>query len=230
MSETKVTDSPKRWLQISLATGPTDRELARVGISAAYRSLGLKEPSKWIWLDSPLQGAILAAMLANDSDEEICVKFRHQITTIKNSVNSVNESIFDDIQAAQTLIRDILRLDDHVLFLTAVPAKTLSKVATKVLKQVKMKLTKPKVGMHELVVRQALQARYGSFDSFNLVGHEMLLQCELLGHILAAQATGWWWPFKEVVIVTERPNLITPQAIIYPDDWRIKRWHPGGDV
>ena len=47
----------ERWVRIGLATGPTDRELARAGVTMAYREAGLKPPREWIWLESPLQGA-----------------------------------------------------------------------------------------------------------------------------------------------------------------------------
>ena len=58
----------ERWLRIGLATGPSDRELARAGIEAAYQSAGLGPP-QLVWLDSPMRGAIGAAMLAQVGDQ-----------------------------------------------------------------------------------------------------------------------------------------------------------------
>ncbi|HEY9787505.1 MAG TPA: hypothetical protein V6D17_19105 [Candidatus Obscuribacterales bacterium] len=59
---------------------------------------------------------------------------------------------------------------------------------------------------------------------------------ELGGFLMMAQSCGWWWPFEDICIATERPKLISVDAqgrlhygkgpaILYPDHWRICAWH-----
>ena len=49
-------------------------------------------------------------------------------------------------------------------------------------------------------------------------------------------AIGWWWPLRDVAVLTERPTELhrdadgrlhadTGTAIVYPDGWRLHRHH-----
>ena len=52
------------WLSIGLSTAPGDRPRAEAGVAKAYAAAGLPPPKLIIWLDSPMQGAMGAALLA----------------------------------------------------------------------------------------------------------------------------------------------------------------------
>ena len=52
-----------KWLSIGLSTETIDREAAKVAVSHAYECVGLTPPKVFIFLDSPQQGAIAAALL-----------------------------------------------------------------------------------------------------------------------------------------------------------------------
>src|SRR3990167_1242896 len=58
----KLAEWRDRWLTIGLSTDPSDRDGARRGIIAAYAAAGLKEPAVFVWLRSPLEGVIGAAV------------------------------------------------------------------------------------------------------------------------------------------------------------------------
>jgi hypothetical protein len=60
----------------------------------------------------------------------------------------------------------------------------------------------------------------------------------LAGQMLIGRSAGWWWPFEQVVILTERPcalamagdeqgRLHHPSGplVAYPDGWGIWAWH-----
>jgi len=53
----------EKWLSIGLSTETIDREAAKVAVSHAYECVGLTPPKVFIFLDSPRQGAIAAALL-----------------------------------------------------------------------------------------------------------------------------------------------------------------------
>ena len=47
-----------KWIKIGLSTDPIDKEKCKAGLIKAYNAAELKEPKFWVWLDSPLAGAI----------------------------------------------------------------------------------------------------------------------------------------------------------------------------
>ena len=53
-----------RWLKVGLSTEPTDRPGAEAAVCEAYVAAGLQPPKIFIWLASPMAGAVGAAYLA----------------------------------------------------------------------------------------------------------------------------------------------------------------------
>ena len=60
----------------------------------------------------------------------------------------------------------------------------------------------------------------------------------LAGQVLIGRSAGWWWPFEQVVILTERPCALdlardaqgrlhhpTGPIVEYPDGWAVRTWH-----
>jgi hypothetical protein len=60
----------------------------------------------------------------------------------------------------------------------------------------------------------------------------------LAGQLLIGRSAGWWWPFEQVAILTERPcaldlardeqgRLHQPSGpvVVYPDGWAVWAWH-----
>jgi hypothetical protein len=60
----------------------------------------------------------------------------------------------------------------------------------------------------------------------------------LAGQLLIGRSAGWWWPFEQVAILTERPCMLamahdeqgrlhhpTGPVVAYPDGWGIWAWH-----
>ena len=74
----------------------------------------------------------------------------------------------------------------------------------------------------------------GFYAAFNCFGIEVANKLRGLQEV--AQSCGWWWPFADAVILTERPNKIlrddqnrlhceTGPALSYPDGFSIYAWH-----
>ena len=51
------------WLRVGLSTDRCDRPAAQVAVADAYGVTGLAAPEAYVWLDSPIQGAIAAAQV-----------------------------------------------------------------------------------------------------------------------------------------------------------------------
>jgi hypothetical protein len=52
-----------KWARIALAGAPSNRQAAEAGVGLAYRAAGLVPPERVVWLGSPLQGVVAAAMV-----------------------------------------------------------------------------------------------------------------------------------------------------------------------
>ena len=92
------------------------------------------------------------------------------------------------------------------------------------------------------VRNQVNKAGYGSHDAgwlafYDFFKTETNLECckKITGLINAAMNCGWFWPFENAVIITERPRKITLDdqkrlhcenglAIEYPDGWGVSVW------
>ncbi len=61
----KLAEYREKWLAIGLCTKRADRKAAEKAMRDVYTVAGLKSPSVFIWLDSPLQGAYAAYLLSN---------------------------------------------------------------------------------------------------------------------------------------------------------------------
>src|SRR5439155_16430375 len=79
------------------------------------------------------------------------------------------------------------------------------------------------------------RAGHGQHDAHWLGEYAALARCgvdvsPLAGLTAVAQAAGWWWPFHDVVVLTERPTTLHRDAdhrlhcadgpaLCYPDGW-----------
>ncbi len=84
-------------------------------------------------------------------------------------------------------------------------------------------------------------AAYGQHDAHWIAFYDALGQCgvdvsPLDGLTGIAASCGWWWPFKDLCILTERPARIerdergrlhapSGPAVVYPDGWSVHAWH-----
>ena len=57
----------ERWVKVGVSCEPADRVAAEEGVRLAYLRAGLEPPKTVVWLRSPLEGAVAAAMLAQVS-------------------------------------------------------------------------------------------------------------------------------------------------------------------
>lgn len=90
---------------------------------------------------------------------------------------------------------------------------------------------------------QVWQCSYGQHDAGWLAFHDAWgrfgladIVAPLAGLMQVARSAGWWWPFDDAVILTERPCFLARDddgrlhhpsraALEYPDGWGIYAWH-----
>ena len=175
------------WLRVGLSTDRCDRPAAQVAVADAYGVTGLAAPEAYVWLDSPIQGAIAAAQV-------------------------------------RAQVRDQVR--------DQVGAQVRAQVSDQVWAQVR-----------DQVSDQVSRAAYGLHDSEWLSFYDFFREecsvesCKRLdGLSKIAKSAGWFWPFTNVCILSERPcelhrdprfrlHCEDGPAIKYPDGWCIYAWH-----
>ena len=171
----------EQWLEIGLSTEPADRPRAEAGVKLAYKAAGLKPPSLVIWLDSPMAGAMGAALLRGET--------------------KVGKRVWDQV-------RDQVR----------------AQVGAQVWDQVRAQVWPAVYGHHD--------AGWLSWFAYFAEVCGIKEGERLHGINEVAKSCGWWWPFENAVILTERPTQIyrdadhrlhndTGPALLYSDGWGI---------
>ena len=166
-------------LQYGLNTSPCDRPKAEAAIRAHYAALNRPEPKLIIWLDSPHQGAIGAAMLAGTKFSGAQVRAQ------------VWAQVWDQV-------RD--QVGDQV-YRAAYGAQDMGWVAW--------------------------------FRAMQAIGVNLPKSADTIAAV--SENVGWWWPFENAVIVTERPCVIkfdgekrlhceTGPAVEYRDGFGVYAW------
>ena len=201
-----------RYLSLGLATGKCGRPLCEESVRTAYKCAGLEPPAIVMWLDSPLAGAIGSAMLSQVGDQ-----VGDQVWA------QVGDQVWAQVRA-QVWAQVGAQVGNQVR--AQVRAQVGNQVGAQVWAQVGAQVGKCGYGLQDanwvgfyLYFRDVVGIRLDQLE-----GLEGLLNC------------GWWWPFKNAVILTERPCSLfrddnfrlhheSKLAIEYPDGWGVAVWH-----
>jgi len=207
------------WLAVGLSTERADRPAAEAAARLAYEKAGLDAPRLVIWLRSPLEGSVGAAMLPGllsrlaERDGQVWDQVWGQVGgqvwgQVRDQVRGqVGDQVRDQVWGQ---VRDQVR--DQVW----------GQVRDQVWGQVRMSLW----GQHDA-------GWLGWADAFGRLGIDTSLSLGLQG---VARSAGWWWAFRDAVILTERPLVLnrdvrgrlhceTGPAIAYPDGFGVWAWH-----
>ena len=199
------------WLRVGLSTQPADRPEAEAAIDEVYAAGGLKPPRLKIWLRSPLEGAWGAVILKNGRG--IGAQVRAQVR------DQVRDQVWAQVGAQ---VRD--QVWDQVW--AQVGAQVRDQVWDQVGAQVWAQVGAAGYGQHDANWLAWLE----TFDG-------LVSQVERTkGLRRLARACGWWWPFENAVILTERPTILARDdanrlhsdigpALQYPDGFSIYAWH-----
>ncbi|WP_228078314.1 DUF6745 domain-containing protein [Streptomyces profundus] len=211
---------PTGWRSVAAATGPGARDAAEAGVRLAYRRAGLAEPERLRWVDSPLAAVRLLREEAGRTGA------------------SVRRALRDEPLAAQReLMHDRLgptgwsthwRATGADLWETTAPL--VERIRSAVIAAsaprprdeaaIRVLLLDAVLGQHEAAWLSALDPGPGS---------------GLDGLAVVANSAGWWWPYENVVVLSERPvelwrdeagrlDRSDGPALAYPDGFALHAW------
>ncbi|GGM87344.1 DUF6745 domain-containing protein [Dactylosporangium sucinum] len=253
------------WLVAGWATGPADRRAAERGVAEAYRAAGLQPPRLVVWLDSPYAGAIGAWMLAEVRERVGSQVWAEGWSRVWDQVRAqVGEQVASDVLAQvgptvgdKVLVQpwdqasEELGAQFEAQVLSQVSAQVWAQVWSLrqgekhieacVRDQVGKRVWKQVVG-DEWSGHRGARAAWGPRWGDSVVFHDVFRRlgvsgCQrLAGQMTVARNAGWWWPFQDAVVLTERPTELhrddqgrlhhpTGPAVRYPDGFAVYAWH-----
>jgi len=206
--ESKLQDYVEKWINIGLSITPADHSKAESAMTAAYKNAGLKAPA-FIWLGSPLAGALAAA----------------EITGPAKVWAKVGDKVWDKVGAK---VGDKVRDKVGAKVWAKVGAKVGDKVWDKVGAKVGDKVW-DKVGANTGYGQQ--EAGWFSFYDFFIRETDINIG-EISPLLNLAENCSWYFPYEGVCILTEKPTSIHTDsegrlhnplgpAISYPDGFAL---------
>ena len=196
------------WLAVGLSTEPADRPAAEEGARQAYRRAGLEPPRVVVWLDSPLAGRIGAAMLSGGKEGQVGDQVRGQVWS--QVWDQVGGQVWDQVgDQVWDQVRD----------------QVWGQVGDQVRDQVRDQVGDAVWGQHDA-------GFLGWCDAMQRIG----VNLDVTGLSSAARNASWWWPLRDAVILTDRPDTLhrdtqgrlhctTGPALRYRDGWAIHAIH-----
>ncbi len=182
--ESKLSEYRDKWLKIGLSTDRADRPLCQSIIADVYKVANLEAPKLFIWLESPLEGAIVATFLADS-------KFGPSVQ------KEVRDQVWDQVWDQ---VRDQVWDQVWAQVGAQVWAQVGAQVRDQVGAQVRDQVYKCGYGFHD--------SEWLGFYEFFLKECGIKDVEELIPLMRLAENCGWWWPFNGAVIFTERPIKI----------------------
>jgi Domain of unknown function (DUF6745) len=245
------------WTEVGFGAGATDRAAAQAGVRLTYRSAGLAPPARVVWLASPLRGAVAAALIADPDPRHgggpLARTMRDELAAQGLDLTAGDRGgrplhIKSELWAeARSRVSSQTTPRLRALAWTAMAAPlerliqlVLSPVRDQVAREARDRLD---ADLAKRVRGWSLHAVYGQHDaawlaSFDFLGrvapHASAVR-NLAGLVRVARAAGWWWPFEQVAVVSERPAVLARDdqgrlhgedgpAIAYPDGLALHCW------
>ncbi len=225
----QLTQTEEKWLSIGLSVSATDRAQAEKSVDEIYREAGRRPPRFKIWFESPWKGVLAAVMLAHDRSwagaqiqDKLLPSFKGKIQqrleaenlsdTIKNEVSRMRARVSIPVESHRDLIWNrIAPLWDQT-----VGTETWTGVAGPIWEDLRSRIgisrqDCPFVKNDEVTVEQGNRCGYGLHDSGWLAYYDFFAQLLSWGHhsltsvMTLAEVCGWWWPFEDAVVLTEKP-------------------------
>jgi hypothetical protein len=247
------------WRTVALRTGAADRAAAEAGVHAAYRAAGLGAPPPVVWFDSPLSATAAALLVTGRAeavrgsapeesghhlDQAARVLAGQGLTTL---LGRATRSVREPLRTAPWETARRRRLAElgpvgwsqHWARTGGELWPRVSDLAQRIRGAVADRLTGPDdpaqpVGEARSTVRLTmLDALLGQHDAAWLAA--LAEAPELAGLAATATAAGWWWPYADVVLMTERPvelhqdepgrlHRADGPALAFPDGFGLHAW------
>lgn len=218
------------WVVYGLADEPADRPEAAKGITEVYTAAGLEPPETIMWVESPHAG-LLAANALSTSHTDVARDVWGQQWGVRRDLveysaeKQVNEATRNRV--ASRVEEGVYNAVEHLI-------------------QEQIKAVHPDPLHRDSEWHQMRQAHRGQHDAgwlaIHAFWHRTGLGCStvpadrLTGLLRIARSAGWWWAYKNIAVIAERPTVVRYDdqqrlhseggpAIAYPDGWCVWLWH-----
>jgi hypothetical protein len=206
------------WRAVAAATGAADRSAAEDGLRLAYRSAGLAEPERIVWVDSPRAavGAVEKLVDAGRSvrDEIRTRPWAQERRRMYDELGPAGWSALWSATGAQ-LWETTAALADRIR--AGVVADLAERPEDE--SDVRLVLLDAVLGQHDAAWLAAFDGRGDRLDGLAEV----------------ARHAGWWWPYERAVVISERPEALHRDeagrldrgdgpALAYRDGFALHAW------
>ncbi|WP_320783802.1 DUF6745 domain-containing protein [Streptomyces sp. CRN 30] len=190
------------WRTVAAATGPGDRAAAEAGVELAYRSAGLDEPARIVWARSPLEAVRLLSGERSGDGEPLPEK---------------GASVRDALRTApMAAARDRLHGElgpagwaGHWRATGAGLWEATRPLVDRVRRGVVEELVpQPDREAESRIRLLLLDAVLGQHEAAWLSAFDTGPKSPLRGLAEVARTAGWWWPYENVAVVSERPTAL----------------------
>ncbi|MFE3019492.1 DUF6745 domain-containing protein [Streptomyces sp. NPDC059256] len=234
--------SVDKWRTVAAATGPADRTAAEHGVRLAYRTAGLAEPERIVWVESPRAGveAVRALSGAGPSvREQVRTRpWAEERRRVHDELGpagwtelwgSTGARLWDTTRALADRIR--AGVVDELTGRSTARAST--GAAGALSGAVDEATAEERPSLHS-VRHVLLDAVLGQHDAAWLAAFDGRSE-RLDGLARVAAHAGWWWPHEKVVVMCERPTVLHRDeagrldsgegpALAFPDGFSLYAW------
>ncbi|MFD4763068.1 DUF6745 domain-containing protein [Streptomyces sp. NPDC058439] len=206
------------WRGVAAATGAADRAAAEDGLRLAYRSAGLAEPERILWVDSP-RAAVEAVEKLVDAGRSVRDEVRtrpwaEERRRMYDELGSAGWSALWSATGAQ-LWETTAALAERIR--AGVVAELAERPEDE--SDVRLVLLDAVLGQQDAAWLAAFDGRGDRLDGLAEV----------------ARHAGWWWPYERVVVISERPEALHRDeagrldrgdgpALAYRDGFALHAW------
>ncbi|MET9918257.1 DUF6745 domain-containing protein [Streptomyces sp. NPDC059605] len=206
------------WRTVAAATGTADRAAAEDGLRLAYRSAGLAEPERIVWVESP-RAAVEAVEKLVDAGRSVRDEVRtrpwaQERRRMYDELGPAGWSALWSATGAQ-LWETTAALADRIR--AGVVADLAKRPEDE--SDVRLVLLDAVLGQHDAAWLAAFDGRG---DRLN-------------GLAEVARNAGWWWPYERAVVISERPQALHRDeagrldrgdgpALAYADGFALHAW------
>ncbi|MDX3473348.1 DUF6745 domain-containing protein [Streptomyces scabiei] len=184
------------WRAVAAATGAGDRARAEAGVRLAYRRAGLREPGLIVWARSPLEAVRLLSGAPGEDGEALPATGASVRDAVRNRA----------VAAERARLHTRLGPTGWSAHWTATGAglwettrPLIDRVRTGVVEALAPADRTAETGIRLLL----LDAVLGQHDAAWLSAFDTAPGLDALAEV--ARTAGWWWPYENVAVVTERP-------------------------
>lgn len=206
------------WRSVAAATGRADRAAAEAGVRCAYRTAGLAEPDRIIWAASP-RAAVETVEKLTDAGRSV----REEVRT--RPWADERRRMYDELGPAGWSA--LWSATGAQLWETT--AALAERIRTGVVADL---APRPQdEGAVRLVLLDAVLGQHDAAWLAAFDGHGD----RLAGLAEVARNAGWWWPYENAAVITERPDVLHRDeagrldhgegpALAYGDGFALHAW------